>query len=250
MEVLARSLRRLRLATAFLTRLPVRTPAAEPDEVGRSLAWFPVVGLGLGLALVAIARPLATLLRADLVAALLVAVLAAVTGALHLDGLADVFDGLGGGRGDRERTLAIMRDGRIGAHGATALVLVLLVKVMALSAVLQAGELRAVALFPVVGRWLAVLSIALFPYAREEGLGRAFADRAGPPELAVATLVTSATLTWGGLALFAATAPAALIALGLGVWLTRRLGGLTGDVYGAAIEIGETTFLVAAAALV
>jgi adenosylcobinamide-GDP ribazoletransferase len=251
-DVFTRAIARLRIATAFLTRLPMRAPDAGPAEVGRSLAYFPIVGIALGLGLALETRLFQGLLPPELVAAILVATLAAVTGALHLDGLADLFDGLGGGRGDRERTLAIMRDGRIGAHGATALVVVLLVKVLALAAVIAAGSdgLRAVAVFPVVSRWLAAILIALFPYAREEGVGRAFVDQAGTSQVAIATLVASAALTWGGLETFVAAAPALAAALVLGVWLTWRLGGLTGDVYGAGVELSETVFLVAAAAIV
>jgi adenosylcobinamide-GDP ribazoletransferase len=238
----------LRLAVSFLTRLPLRTPPAGPEDVGRALAWFPAVGLGLGLAVALLARVLAPHLGATLVAVLLIAVLVAASGALHLDGLADLFDGLGGGRGDRERTLALMRDARIGAHGATALVLVLIAKVVALGAVVEGGDLRVLVVFPALGRWLAALLIVAFPYARAEGLGRAFAQHAGRRELATATLVTAAALAWAGGGAVVAAAPAVLSALVLGAWLSRRLGGLTGDVYGAAIEIGEVVFLISASA--
>ncbi|HZR82271.1 MAG TPA: adenosylcobinamide-GDP ribazoletransferase [Candidatus Binatia bacterium] len=239
------ALGRLRLAVSFLTRIPVGAPEASPADVGRSLALFPVVGLVLGGALAALARLLESRLPEEVLAALLVAALAALTGALHLDGVADVFDGLGGGRGDRERTLALMRDSRIGGHGATALVLAVIAKVSTLAAVLPAGNLRVLVVFPAIGRWLAVLLVVVYPYARSEGLGRAFTEHAGARELALATAVTAIAAAWTGAGAIAAAGAAALAALAFGAWLTRRLGGLTGDAYGAAVELGEVAFLVA-----
>src|SRR5581483_615259 len=117
-------------AFTFLTRLPLRTGVAAGGagvdmaaDLGRSLPYFPVVGAVLGGALVGAGRLLEGRLPAGLTAVLLVALLALLTGGLHLDGLADLFDALGGGRGDRARMLDIMRDSRIGAHGAVALCL-------------------------------------------------------------------------------------------------------------------------------
>ena len=109
-----------------------------------------------------------------LIAVLLAALLAALTGGLHLDGVADVFDALGGGRGDRARMLEIMRDSRIGAHGAAALTLLLIAKVAALAQVAERRDLLALLAFPTIARWLAALLVVFFPYVRAEGLGRAF----------------------------------------------------------------------------
>jgi len=169
-----------------------------------------------------------------------------MTGGLHLDGVADVFDGLGGGHGDRERTLRIMRDSRIGAHGATALVLVLAVKAAALSDLLARGSLWPLVVAPVVARFAVVPLLVLFPYAREEGLGRAFRGTAGRREIAIAAVLAAAAVApFAPAALvpaLAALAAAAAVALSV----NRRLGGLTGDVYGAAIEIAEAALLAAA----
>lgn len=235
----------LSIAFAFLTRLPVRVGAAENADVGRALAFFPVVGLALGMALAAGAW-LAGALPPGVAAVGLVALLAAATGGLHLDGLADVFDGLGGSHGDRERVLAIMRDSRIGAHGALALLLVVLAKVFAASVALQRGNLWVVALFPAVARWAVVPLIVAFPYVREVGLGSTFKDRGSTVELAWSTLFVLLMLLWAGIRAVVPAAVALATALGFGLWMRRRLGGLTGDAYGAAIELAEVAFLTVA----
>jgi adenosylcobinamide-GDP ribazoletransferase len=177
----------------------------------------------------------------------LVALLAAVTGGLHLDGLADVFDGLSGGHGDRTRMLTIMRDSRIGAHGALALLLIVLAKVFALSALVQRRSPWAILLFPAVARWSVVLLIVAFPYVRDEGLGRRFKDQGSAIEFVWATAFTAVLVFGAGARALAPTAVALAAALGFGFWMRRRLGGLTGDAYGAAIELAEVVFVAAAA---
>jgi len=236
---------RLALATAFLTRLPVPVGAADATDVGRSVACFPLVGLLLGALLVTGDALLGARLPGSVLAVLLVALLAALSGGLHLDGVADTFDALGSPGADRARRLEILRDSRIGAHGATALVLVVLVKVTAVHAVLAGAGAVMLPLFPMVGRCLAACAVVGFPYAREQGVGAAFASHARPIDAAaaVATTVLVATLLGGAPALVAALLAAAL------VWcfvrrVARVLGGITGDVCGAAIELGECAFLV------
>src|SRR5262245_52238316 len=170
----------------------------------------------------------------------LVALLAGLTGGLHLDGVADVFDALGGGRGQRDRMLAILRDSRIGAHGAAALVLVILAKVVAVAALVDhsSGDHAWWALYaaPVAARWAVVPLIVGFPYARPEGLGKPFHGHAGVAQLAGATAVAAIALGWLGGRAIAPALAALLAALAIATWLHRHLGGLTGDVYGAAIE--------------
>jgi adenosylcobinamide-GDP ribazoletransferase len=242
-------LRPLVAAFAFLTRLPVWSgPLREPD-LGRSVTFFPIVGLVLGLVLTGTASLLAGVVGPALAAVCLVALLAALTGGLHLDGVADVFDALGGGRGDKQRMLDIMRDSRIGAHGAVALVLLLLAKVYAVTAVLERHDLVSLLVFPAVGRWAVTPSIVLHPYARAEGTGRAFSGEARPRHVVAATVILALVMLALRprlcLAALGALAAASLFAL----WLRRRLGGLTGDVYGAAIELAEVVALTICGAL-
>jgi adenosylcobinamide-GDP ribazoletransferase len=242
-------MRPLVAAFAFLTRLPVWAGPMRDMDLGRSVSFFPVVGLVLGLVLTGLGSALTATLSPTLAAVLLVAALAAMTGGLHLDGVADVFDALGGGRGDRKRMLDIMRDSRIGAHGAAALVLLLLAKIFAVVQVLERRDLSALLAFPAVGRWAVTPAIVFFPYARTEGLGRAFSGEAGKRQVAIATVFALGSLAALGPRLLVPAAGALAVAIVLALWLRQRLGGLTGDVYGAVVEVAEVTMLVLAGAI-
>jgi adenosylcobinamide-GDP ribazoletransferase len=236
-------LRAFLCALGFLTRLPAPHGTLSDQDVARSAGFFAWVGGIIALVLWAATWALSPL-GPRLAALLVVALWALLSGALHLDGLADTFDGLGGGRGDRARMLDIMRDSRIGAHGAAALVLVLGLKWAALERVLELGHGAWLAA-PVVARLVATVLLATFPYARSEGLGSAFAGRVGAREVLVGALGL-APLAW---LLSLDFALAALVGVALAVLLALRmhrlLGGLTGDVHGAAIELCETAMLVA-----
>jgi adenosylcobinamide-GDP ribazoletransferase len=183
---------------------------------------------------------------ANLCAIAIVALLAALTGGLHLDGVADVFDALGGGRGDPARMLAIMRDSRIGAHGAVGLCLLLLAKVAAVGESVAHGPRLELLLFPAVARWAALPLVAYFPSARGDGLGAGFRANARTIDVVLATAIVVGLLAWAGPAAFVPALVALACALAFGTYMQIRLGGLTGDVYGAAIEIAELAFLVLA----
>lgn len=227
-------------AISFLTRIPMPAFARELDagDVARSAGYFAWVGALIALLLAGSARLLLPIWGARVAALGVVAFWAAITGGLHLDGLADTADGLSGGRGERARTLAIMRDGRIGAHGAVALVLVIALKWAALESALALAS-WAWLIAPVAARLSCTLLIALFPYARSEGLGRPFVggSHGGALLFGAAALAPWAWLL-GPSILFAAAA-GALSALAFAFYVQRRLSGLTGDVYGAAIELAE-----------
>ena len=255
-------LRPVAVAVGFLTRIPVATGPVEARDLGRAVTWFPAVGAALGAGLVGIQHLLGGVLAPGVLAVVLVAAHAAVTGGLHLDGVADVFDALGGGRGQRDRMLAIMRDSRIGAHGAAALMLVLAAKVVAVAEVLDRSAGRSAgcsagcsaawsaawALYasPAAARWVVVPIVVGFPYARRDGLGKAFHGHAGKAQLAGATALAALAMGWIGTRAIVPGIGGALAALALAVWLYRKLGGLTGDVYGAAIELAELAFLIVA----
>ncbi|HEV3030670.1 MAG TPA: adenosylcobinamide-GDP ribazoletransferase [Polyangia bacterium] len=242
-------MRPLVAAFAFLTRLPVWSGPLRDVDLGRSLTFFPVVGLVLGLVLRGTGSLLVGVVEPTLAAVVLVALLAALTGGLHLDGVADVFDGLGGGRGDKQRTLDIMRDSHIGAHGAAALVLLLLAKVFAVAELLARRDLACLLVFPAVARWAVTPAIVFHPYARPEGLGRAFNGEARSWEVAGATAILALAIGVIGPRFIAPAAGALVAASLLALWLRRRLGGLTGDVYGAAIELAEVATLAIAGAM-
>jgi cobalamin 5'-phosphate synthase/cobalamin synthase len=235
------------VATAFLTRVPVPVVAGAVD-VGRAARWFPLVGGLLGSATAVIAWTMTAVLDcpAALTATLVVGLGAWATGAIHLDGLADTVDGFGGGR-DREAALRIMRDPLIGSYGAAALVFVIGLKVTAIAALLDRGAaLPFVVAAPAISRWTISGLAAWLPYARTEGgLGQAVTHERDTLGLVVATAVT-ALIAIGTLGVDAVIvwAFAALIAAWIARTARRRIGGVTGDVFGASVELTETSVLL------
>jgi adenosylcobinamide-GDP ribazoletransferase len=237
---------RLVNAARYLTILPIPGVAHAHEGPGAAAVWFPVIGLAIG-ALVAAADRVATALFAPLLAALVTVTLwKLVTGGLHLDGLADCLDGLAG-RNPAQR-LAIMHDSRIGVFGATGLVLFLLLEIAAVSGIDPGARAAALILAPVAGRSLSPIVGRFFPPAAS-GHGASFRADLGtgtPVVVAgVALAVAGASMGWaGGLALGLAAA----VGLGFAGFMTRRLGGVSGDVHGAVIELGEVVVLLTAAA--
>ncbi len=236
-------------AFQFLTRIPLSGRDSDLGSLGSSSAWFPLVGLFIGGLMAGCSWLLVGVFPASVVAALLIAVSILVTGGLHIDGLMDSADGLMVVR-DREKTLEIMRDSRVGAMGAIAAVVVILIKWTLITAVLDSGDhgliLAALLLTPVLGRWAMVIGLFLFPYARSEnGLGKVFAAGTGRLQLVAASLITLAAAwllckTVGLLTLLGVLLITAAVSYGV----SKRIGGLTGDTYGALEELGEVVSLL------
>lgn len=244
----ARLLASCRAAIGFLTILPVspRDAASPADAAGalaRAPAWFPAVGLLLGAMLAFLDLALRALhLPVLLNSALLLAALAVLTRALHLDGFMDTCDALLGGF-DRERRLAILRDPHVGAFAVVGVVCLLLVKLAALTALPGGYRTGVLILFPCLSRAAMVLAMEWFPYARHEGLGTPFASHDGRRPRAGLLLAAAAALALTGLPGLALAALAAAVAWTVGAWATRLLGGVTGDIYGAVNEIAEVAVL-------
>jgi len=234
----------------FLTIIPLPfNTRCEKDDLGRSTAVFPLAGLTIGALLVALNWLIAPWLARPLTDALLITALAAVTGGLHLDGLADVCDGLAA-RGGRERFLAVMKDSHVGAVGAVGLVLGLLLKWQALLAVPVGQKWQALLLFLVLARFGQVQTIVFARNARQDGLGLAMISGAGTVQLLVAWLLTLAASwlllgTSGLIVLFAVL----IFTWLLKTWFQRRLGGITGDVIGCINELNEILALILISAL-
>lgn len=241
-----RMIRGLRCALAFLTRIPVGDAAFDGRDVGRAVTWFPLVGLLVGavvwLVLVTFAASTSPLVAATLATI----VMAWLTGAFHLDALADMVDGFGGGR-DREHVLAIMRDHVIGAYGGTALALALVLRVVVLAtlATAQGGACWVLAA-PALAKWSTAALGTWTPYARREGgLGAAITDHVGPTQLLGSSLLTlGLALALLGGHVVAALATLVVVTVGMGRLCMRRIGGVTGDTLGATAEVGELALLV------
>jgi adenosylcobinamide-GDP ribazoletransferase len=238
------------LATALLTRVPMpHRDGAAPTGLARAQRAFPLVGAVIGLMI-----GLADLLLLKLgipalaAAALALGAGAALTGALHEDGLADVGDGFGGGR-DRAAKLAIMRDSRLGTYGALVLLVGFAAKLAALASLPAAAVVPSLVVAHALGR-AALPALAMnLPFARDDGLGQS----AGRPE--TATVVTAVVIAVV-IALLCLTVKAALLATvvtsagaaAMGWLAWRQIGGVTGDVFGAAEQVVETAVLVMLAA--
>ncbi|MBN2462830.1 MAG: adenosylcobinamide-GDP ribazoletransferase [Dehalococcoidia bacterium] len=224
-------------AIQFLTIFP--TPLRHKVTAktsGQSLTYFPLVGLILGAVLLGLYYGLSFILPSSVVNALLIITLVILTGAHHLDGFIDTCDGVIAGKPKKER-LAIMSDSKVGAFGIVGAILLLLLKYVSLSA---APILPALLLMPTLSRWVMVSIVLTFPYAKRSGMGLAFKRGATWQRLTIATaialIVAVALLKLWGLVLMAALW---LIAFGIASYFRSRLGGLTGDNYGAINEMAE-----------
>ncbi len=231
------------IALQFLSSLPVTLPGMpSPQAMGRSLLYYPLVGLLFGgmLWLLHLALGAAPPM---LQASLLLSAWVLLSGALHLDGLADSADAWLGGFGDRARTLEIMKDPRSGPIAVVTLVLVLLLKFCALLVLLERGQFGLLVMVPVVGRAGLLGLFLCTPYVRAGGLGQALADHLPRPLGRAVLLVTGvACWYWAGLWML-------FVAAAVFYWLRhvmlRRLGGTTGDTAGALLELLELAALLA-----
>jgi adenosylcobinamide-GDP ribazoletransferase len=233
------------IALQFLSSLPIRLPGMPtPEQLGRSLLFYPLMGLLFGIILwtlnwLMLGTPLL------LHAALLLTVWVLLSGALHLDGLADSADAWLGGFGDRERTLTIMKDPRSGPIAVVALVLVLLLKFCALLALIEQSHALALIIVPLIGRTALLGLFLTTPYVRAGGLGQALADHlprsAGKQIMVVSAVVCVLIAGFGGVL---ALALAAVMFVWLRQMMLRRLGGTTGDTAGALLELLEVAVLV------
>lgn len=232
-------------AVQFLTRIPLPRLPYDPGSLSRSVKFFPVVGLIVGSAAALLHLLIAPHLPRLVTALLVIVFLAAITGCLHEDGLADTADGFGGGT-SREQILVILKDSRIGSYGGVALMLSVMARVLLLASLplAQVGQYLIVA--HVLCRWTTLpLSCYLAPARSQQ-------DAAGAGQGArIARLTTRGTLIVGSLFTFAACvallrthAAAAIIATILvtlisGLYYQRRIGGVTGDCFGATNQIAE-----------
>lgn len=240
---------RLLAAIRFLTILPIPGSWGTSEAaLGASVPAFPVVGLMLGAAAAGAGFGLQQIGAPPLLAAmLLVVLLIGFSGGLHMDGLSDTFDGFLSSR-RRERILEIMKDSRIGAMGVIGVVGVIGVKVCAVASLKPDRVWPALLLMPLAGRCVMVWHMAILPYVRESGLGTVFYKRrpslAAVWALAVLFAVAWFVLRWDGVI---AAGACVIVALVMALWCWRKIGGATGDTFGAACEIVEAAVPVALA---
>ncbi|MCG8429504.1 MAG: adenosylcobinamide-GDP ribazoletransferase [Chromatiales bacterium] len=238
------------LALRFLTRVPAPVNAQSfSDQAlqGRAVLFYPLVGVVIGLLLAGLTNLLGDS-SALLQAALLLTFWVWLTGALHLDGLADLADAWVGGYGSAERTLEIMKDSRSGPIAVVTLVLLLLVKFTALTVLIEQGSWPLLLLAPLLGRTALVALFLSLPYLRTDGMGRSQTDYL-PHQPAKLVVVASGVVSlllagWSAIGLLLLVAVLFLLFRRA---LLERIGGFTGDVAGAICELTEAVTLVALA---
>ena len=242
-------MRLLGAAIAFLTRVPVTVKVPfDTADVGRSTRWYPLIGAMIGGVYAEMQQLFSSWLPPLVVAVLIVVAEALLTGALHMDALADAADGLGGGW-RREDVLRIMRDHVIGSYGGAALILLILLKVTVIAALAQhSNAAYYLVLAPALGRWSIVPLSRFLPYADESRASPA--EVVGTTELVWSTVLalgfTALGRTWHG---FACWAAAVIATMWFGRFCYRKIGGVTGDTLGANIEICECVVLLLGLAL-
>jgi adenosylcobinamide-GDP ribazoletransferase len=240
----------LRLAASFLTIVPVGPGSTDNAIVAASFRWFPLIGFAIGATLAVEESLLRMLFPAMLCSVVVILSLVILTGAVHLDALADTADALGAGR-DRRRALEILRDSRIGTFGAAAVFLSLALKIFALGALHEPGRLVALFVAPGLSRWSMVAVAASLEYLRSEGGAGATLLQRDSSSLFVASAVAAALLliTFSPQAMIAAGVAIVLV-LGARWFYQRWLGGVTGDLIGACGEVVEIAVLLVFAAVI
>lgn len=232
------------IALQFLTVLSIELktmPSAKQN--GQAMLFYPLVGVLLGLILFAFAMLLAKL-PIILSAALILVLWIWLTGGLHLDGLADTADAWVGGFGDPERTLNIMKDPACGPIGVLSLVVVCLLKFVALYVLLEQHMAAFLIVLPMLGRSVPLFLFLTTPYIRAQGLGRSITDFMPKKRLWMVFVITIALLCmfkWLGLIVLLVFLVMLFYIRSLFI---KRIGGITGDTVGAAIELAETAVLL------
>jgi len=237
-------------ALQFLTSIPIPgRHETSPEKLGRATAYFPVVGLVIGVILVGLHWLLSLIWPPAVVNALVIVALVILTGALHLDGFVDTCDGIAGHKTTEERW-RVMHDSRAGAFGIVGVVVLLLVKYVALNSIPPVFTTAVLLFMPVVSRWAMVYAIFVYRYARPSGLGTAFKQATRWPQFTAATVITLglAFALWtmfsiSGLLLICCIW---IVTAGLAAYLKYKFAGLTGDTYGAINEVAEVLLLVLA----
>jgi adenosylcobinamide-GDP ribazoletransferase len=244
---MAEWLRLFLIAIQFLTRLPVpKWLQASEETLGRATKFFPLVGVMIGAGAALTFWLLRHLLPHS--AAVLGAIIftAFITNGFHEDGLADTFDGFGGGW-TKEKALEIMRDSRLGTYGTMALIFLILAKYSFLSTLAPGQVLRWLIVAHTASRWTVLPLCAWLPYARAEGQGKLVAKQIGKAEI----FIGSVTFFGAALLLSWQAALAALLVTGLasllsGLYFRTRLSGVTGDCLGAANQLTEVALYLTA----
>lgn len=232
----------------FLTRISIKTKKQwSPDSFSRSVKFFPIIGGIIGLLLTGIVYGAQNFwgvkLPLHLMAVSIILIEIIITGGLHCDGLMDTVDGVFSGK-SRERMLEIMKDSRVGAFGAMSFCLLIVMKYSLILDIEPVLLPIAIFVMPIIGRTAVVMAITLYPYARADGLGKGLSQCEHKNTLYIAGLIAILLLVPFGKLVLLSSGVAIAFAILVAEYVNKRLGGLTGDVYGAVVELTELVALV------
>ena len=243
-------------AIRFLTSIPLPWRREEwwrqtsQEQFARSLPYYPVVGLLIGLLLAGCYWLFSLFLPHTLLSALLLVVIVAITGGLHLDGFIDTIDGIAAGHADAARRKSVMKDASVGAIGVVAVIVLLLVKFASLNSLPHSWMMATLVLMPVLGRWAMVYAVFFYPYGRQQGMGGELRKATRWSGFIAATLITLAiALVLAQLAGLAIMIICWLLVLGAAAFFKSKFSGLTGDTYGAINELVEVLVLILVAVM-
>ncbi|OGV97546.1 MAG: cobalamin 5'-phosphate synthase [Nitrospinae bacterium RIFCSPLOWO2_02_FULL_39_110] len=240
------------LSIQFLTIINIQNSRGTDYEkrLRGTTIFFPFVGLLIGIILFLTAKLSSLLLPLSVSDALVLIVLIIITGGLHIDGFADTIDGFAGGK-DKENILIIMKDSRIGTFGVTGLIMFLMTKYLAIQSLPVDSKYLILTVMPVFGRWSVLPMGLLFEYARTGGgTGKAFAGSIKLKEFIIGTILSSVIIvSLLGVKGFLMIAVIFIATLIIGRYSENRIGGITGDVFGATIEINELITIIMALVL-
>lgn len=242
-------LRHIGIAVLFMSRIPLPLKDIKKEEMPASIAYLPLVGLLLGSLVGAAVYGFSYLWGEKLAIAMGIAFYAWLTRGIHEDGLADTFDGLGGGQ-NREKALEIMRDSRIGSFGSISLILLFLLRFISLEALKFSNVIFVILLGAALSRLMAIMSTCILKPARAEGMGYLMGEKARWVQF----IINAVLLAVGAYYLFRLPGIYLLLfpflaVLLLNVFFHRRLGGYTGDILGAVIAISELLCWISAVGL-
>lgn len=233
----------LQAAVKLLTIVPFGGGASGERALARSPVFFPVVGAAIGLASAAVWNVTADWFPDAIAAVFAIVTSLVLTGGLHIDGLADTMDGLFGGR-SRARKLEIMSDPGVGAFGATAIALSLLLRWSILTSMDPDSDWLLLVVAATLSRATVAGVMTTFPYAREQGIGSVYSASKGLVIPVVAIIGVGVAFAFGSGAGLVAAGFAALVGVAVALYAKRKIGGLTGDVYGAIVELAELAALL------
>jgi adenosylcobinamide-GDP ribazoletransferase len=237
-------IKRIITAVTFLTIMPLpNNGVIQPKEFGKSMAYFPLVGLLIGALLIGAQMVLIKIFSPLTTTVLLIAFWSCLTGFLHLEGFVDAIDGFSASS-NKERILDVMKDHHCGAKGVVAIVFLIIVKIVLLSDIPAYLLTPALVLTPAVSRWV-MLAASLCPHASNEtGLGKTFVENSGSTEVVIASIILMiAGLSLLRIQFIVLMIPVLILVLLFLSYVIRKINGVTGDILGAMNELTEAACL-------